>query len=516
VARSRPLPGRSAPGPAPVHTPTESGAQLRGSTVLLGGRLVSVLIGFGTQVLLVRSLAKDDYGLFALGLAVVAAVRIAVSAGHNRTISRFFSIYRERADAPRLLGTLVMEAGLIVGLGTVALAAALGTWLVRGAQPEGLTALLAFFIVLAPLEALEELLESLFASFGRVRAILLRQHLVSPVLRLTVVATLALTGAGVTLVAVGYLLSTAVGVLIYALLLRGLLRTDPVLAGARGPLVYPAREVFGYSLPMLSTELVYLSTGSLNAVLLGALRGPAQVAGLRAVLPFADVNLLVRRQFHRLFLPLASVLHERRATDGLREAYWRSASWVAVLTFPLYALTGPLAEPLTSLLLGPRYASSATYLAVLATAFYVNAALGFNAEVLQAVARLRYLVVVNLLTAAVALGGSLAAARPFGALGVVGATAAAVLLQNLLNQLGLRGVLGAALPPAPYRRVYLVVVAAGGALTLLQQLVHPPLAASVPLVGVLSLAVAAASRRALQPAESFPGLRRVPGVRHLL
>lgn len=494
-------------GPDPS---AEAGTQLRGSTVLLGGRLFSVLIGFATQVLLVRTLTKNDYGLFALGLAVVAAVRIAVSLGHNRTISRFFSMYRERRDGARLLGTLVMEARLILGLGAAALAVAVTAWTVQGAAAGGLTALLAFFVLLAPLEALEELLESVFASFGRVREILLRQHLVSPLLRLAVVVGLAVSGAGVTWVAIGYLLSTVTGVLLYALLLRRLLRTEPVLTGAARPLVHPVREVFGYSLPMLSTELVYLSVGSLNAVLLGALRGPVEVAGLRAVLPFADVNLLVRRQFHRLFLPLAAVLHERRATADLREAYWRSASWVAVLSFPLYALTGPLAEPLTSLLLGPRYAPSAVYLAVLASAFYLNAALGFNAEVLQAVSRLRYLLAVNLATASVALGGSWAAARPYGALGVVTATAAAVVLQNLLNQVGLRRVLGSALPPAPYRRVYGAALAAVGAVFAVQELANPPLTASLPLVALLTLGVAAASRRALRPVEVFPGLRRIP------
>lgn len=498
------------------HEGSETATGLRGSTVLLAGRLVSVLIGFGTQVLLVRSLSKDDYGLFALGLAVVAAVRIAVSLGHNRTIARFFSIYRERADAARLVGTLVMEAAMIGLLGTAALAGAVGTWLLLGTDTGGLAALLAFFVLLAPLEAFEELLENLFASFGRVRAILLRQHLLSPVLRLSVVASLALSGAGVTFVAVGYLLSTAAGVALYALLLRGLVRSEPVLHTRGRPLVFPAREVFGYSVPMLSTELVYLSIGSLNAVLLGALRGATAVAALRAVQPFADVNLLVRRQFHRLFLPLAAVLHERRDLAALRDAYWRSATWVAVLSFPLYALTGPLAGPLTSLLLGPRYASSALYLTILASAFYLNAALGFNAEVLQAVARLRYLVLVNLSAAAVALGGSLATARPFGALGVAGATAGAVVLQNVLNQAGLRAVLGGALPPRPYRQAYLAILAATAVLYGLQLAVHPPFAVALLLVGGLALAVAVASRDALQVAESFPAVRRLPVLGRLL
>ena len=484
--------------------------------MLLAGRLVSVLLGFAIQVVLLRTLAKDDYGLFALGLAVVAAVRIAVSLGHNRTISRFFSIYREQADGARLLGTLVMEAALIGVLGAVALCVALATWQLLGTPTEGLAALLAFFVLLAPLEALEELLENLFASFGKVRAILLRQHVLSPVLRLSVVAVLAFADAGVMFVAAGYLLSTAAGVALYALLLRGLLRTEAVLSAPRKRLVLPVREVFGYSVPLLSTELVYLSIGSLNTVLLGALRGATEVAALRAVLPFADVNLLVRRQFSRLFLPLAAVLHVRGDVAGLREAYWRNASWVAVLSFPLYALTGPLGQPLTTLLAGPQYASSAPYLTILASAFYVNAALGFNAEVLQAVSRLRHLVVVNLTAAAVALGGSLALAGPFGALGVACATAAAVVVQNVLNQVGVGRVLGGALPPPAYRRSYVAVVLASAVLFAVQAAAHPPLALSVPLAGVLAFGVLVAARDAVRLSDSFPSVQRIPVLGRLL
>lgn len=508
------------PGPvAGVQRPTseqESSAGLRGSTVLLGGRLFSVLVGIATQIVLVRNLPTAEFGLFALGLAVVAAVRIVVSLGHNRTISRFFSLYRERQDAGRLVGTLVMEAALISVLGLVAAAAAVVTWWLGGREGGGLVGLLAFFLLLAPLEALEELLENLFAAYGRVGVIVVRQHLVAPLLRLGVVVGLALSGAGVVFVALGYLLATAVGLALYAVVLRTLLREDEVLRQRAGPRSYPAREVFGYSLPLLSTELVYLSTSSLNAVLLGASRGPASVGALRAVQPFVDANLLVRRQFHRLFLPLASVLHDRGEAAGLREAYWRSAAWVAVLSFPLFLVTGPLATQLVSFLLGERYAGSAPYLLLLATASYVNAALGFNAEVLQAVARLRYLVCVNVTTAAVALGGAALTAIPFGALGVAVTTAAALVVQNVLNQAGLRGVLGSGLPPRPYRRVYVAVVAGAAAAFGLEAALAPSLPVGVLGAAVLSLLVLTASRRALDVTSAFPALGRIPVLGRLL
>lgn len=508
-----PDPTSPSPGVAAAASGSAAAEGMRASSVLLAGRLVSVLIGFTTQVLLVRTLAKDDYGLFALGIAVAGGVRIVVSLGHNRSIARFFSLYRERRDTPRLLGTLVMETLLITGLGSLAVATAF--LVAAGADGSRAAGIVALLVVMAPLEALEELLENLFASFGRVRAIVLRQHIVSPLMRLAVVGGLVLSGAGVRFVVVGYVCTAATGVVLYAVLLRRLLRTDDLLSRRDGRRNMPIADVFRFSVPMLTTELVYLTLGTLNVVLLGALRGTVPVATLRAILPFAELNLLVRRQFHRLFLPLAAVLHERGGGPDLADAYWRGAAWLAVLTFPLYAVTGPLAAPVTTTLLGEEYASSAACLAVLATGFYVNAAAGFNAEVLQAAARLRYLVGVNAVTAAVALGGAVLGAQVAGAVGVAAANAVALVVQNGLNQVGLRSVLGSAWPRGAYRRVYAAAALGVLALYAAQLLLEPPLPAGIALAALISLAVVTFSAPALRFAESFPRLRRLPGLTRL-
>ena len=49
------------------------GRQLRGSSLLLAGRMLSKFVNFGIQVAIVRLLTKDDYGAFAYGLALALA-----------------------------------------------------------------------------------------------------------------------------------------------------------------------------------------------------------------------------------------------------------------------------------------------------------------------------------------------------------------------------------------------------------------------------------------------------------
>jgi O-antigen/teichoic acid export membrane protein len=496
----------------------ETMTQLRGSSLLLAGRLVAVFVGFVTQVLLVRYLTKSDYGAFTYGLAVVVTARIVVSLGHNRTITRFLAVYRERADHARLLGTLLMECLLIVGLGAVLAGAVfvsrnlLAGALIDDAQT---VAVLSVLVLLAPLEALDELFEGTFAVYDRARTIFLRQHVLAPLLRLSVVAALIAGDASVMFLAAGYVAATVVGVALYVVLLHRLLLGNGVLGHDRPAPRMPAREVFGYSFPLLTSELVYVCVNTVSVMLLGFFRGPVPVAALRAVLPLAELNLLVRRQFLRLFLPLASRLHARGDTAALRTAYARTTSWLAVLTFPVAAVTVPLAEPVTVAVFGERYAGSAPYLALLAAGFYVNAALGFNAEVLQAAARLRRLVAANVTTAAVNVALVLLLVPSHGALGVAVANAVALVVQNVVNQTALRTSLGAAFP-TPLPRVYVVLTAALFALAAVQLTADPPLGVGLALVAVVSLAVVFATRRALGLADVFPRLRRVPLLRHLV
>ncbi|MFN8476214.1 MAG: hypothetical protein U0074_00090 [Kouleothrix sp.] len=68
----------------------------------------------------------------------------------------------------------------------------------------------------------------------------------------------------------------------------------------------------------------------------------------------------------------------------------QTAVWTSVLSFPIFALTFSMANPLTVILYGQKYASSAVLLALLSFGYYFNAALGFNGLTLKVYGRLRH------------------------------------------------------------------------------------------------------------------------------
>src|SRR5687767_6998795 len=93
--------------------------QIRGSSLMLVGRAISMGLNFLIQVLIVRYFAnaKGDYGAFAYALSIVALVQSVSTFGLDRAVTRFLPIYHEREEYNKLFGTLVMVVGTILSLG---------------------------------------------------------------------------------------------------------------------------------------------------------------------------------------------------------------------------------------------------------------------------------------------------------------------------------------------------------------------------------------------------------------
>jgi O-antigen/teichoic acid export membrane protein len=499
---------------------TEATGHIRGSTVLLSGRMISLGLNLITQVLIVRALSKADYGAFAYALAFVSAARTIVSLGHHQALTRFFALYEEERRYDKLFGTFVMETatvlvtGVVLFLSVLGLKDALTGTLVD--DPDAM-ALLAILVLLAPLESLDRMFEGAFAVFASPRAIFVRRYLFTPGLRLAVVAAALLGDTSVEFVAAGYVVTGAVGVAVYTFLLVGVLRKRGVLEHfSPRKITMPFREVFTFALPLLSTELVAISMTTVSVALLGYFKDTEAVALYRAIYPAARLNSLVYFTFALLFVPLLTRLYARGDREGVRATYWQTAAWLAVFTFPIFALTGPLAEPTTVTLFGERYEDSAPLLAILACGYYFSAALGFNAITLQTYGRLGYVLGVNFVTAVLNVVLSLVLIPEIGATGVAVANAAALVCQNLLFQVGLGRGIGVPLFEWRYARLYAVIVVVAGALTAVQLALEPPTVVAVLFAIVASLVVLFANRGLLDLDATFPELQRVPFLARLV
>jgi O-antigen/teichoic acid export membrane protein len=492
---------------------------VRGSSLLAFGRILTLLITTATQIVVVRALTQAEFGAFAYALALAAAGRILLSLGQGKLLSRFMARYEERGEYDRMFGSMVLAIGTILVTSTIAVAALFlfADPLIGSSLEDPATMKVVFILVfLGPIEALDQVFVSMFAVFSKPKTIFFRKYLMTPGLRLVVVLALALTGASVAFLAIGYLAAGVVGIAVYVMVFVRVLRERGLLRHLRARrIVLPFREVFSFSTPMITGELLQLSLVVGGVVILAAHHSAEEVAIYRAVFNPARLNTALLAAFLPLFLPLAARLFERRDTAGLRHAYWHTGAFVAVLTFPVFALTGPLATELSVLLFGEAYRDSGIVLAILAVGYYFSTALGFNAYTLQVCGRIRFLVGVNVVAAAVNIGTSLLLVERYGAVAIAIATLATLVVQNLLNQWALRSAIGTAFIDRSCLWAYLVIALGAAALWTFQALVEPGLAIGLVAAALASLAVLVVSRNALELRDTFPELARVPLVRWL-
>ena len=494
--------------------------QIRGSSLLLAGRLLAVAMNFAILVLIVRYLSKADYGAFAYALSIAALGANLATFGLDRSITRFVPIYEEQGRYDKMLGTIVMVTGTILSLSLTAILLVYGLQGFLGGsliRDERAISLLLILILLAPIQALDGLLTGMFAVISKPRAIFFRKYVLGPALRLAVVLLLILGNSGVSFLATGYVITGALSVAIYIVILFRLLREEGLLQRfSFGTMRMPAREVFAFTLPLLSSDFMYMAMNTSDVVLLGHFQGSAEVASFRAIWPAAHLNQLVMTSFALLFTPMAARLFARNDRAGINDLYWKTALWIAVLSFPIFALTFSLAEPFTVTAFGARYEDSATYLMLLSFGYYFNAALGFNGLTLKVFGKLRYIVSINALAAVVNVAVNLALIPRYGALGAAIGTTATLVAHNILKQAGLRLGTGISLFQRGDAVVYVGIAVGALFLLAVQLTVSPPFYVGFVLAAFVSLLVLGLSRKSLRTGETFPELMRFRLARLLL
>lgn len=505
----------------PAHVPrgkASSKSQMRGSALLLIGRLLGMGLGLVIQLLLVRVLTKDDYGAFAWALSIVTLVQSIIPLGLDRIDSRFLAKYDEEGDDRKVVGVLVTETLVVVGLGAVVF---LGVLLWHGRLSPGIAPnetaanLLVLMVLLAPLAAIDAMVMNTFATFARARAVFVRRYLLEPGLRLTAILVVFLMGAGVYGLTVGYVLASLLGVSIYVVMVVRLLSRLGFFAQLHGRITLPARAMLREGFPLMTSSLVYVVVMAVPTFVLGAVGTAADVASLRAVMPIAQLSMAASGAFWVLFPPMITRLWDRGDMRGVRLTYWRTALWVALVSYPALVISVSFAEPTTVTLLGSQYADSAPLLAILGFGFWFQSATGFSAIMMATAGRLRFVFFANLSILVIGTALSFVLIPPYGAWGAAVGMTLSLVLGNILRQLGLSG-----LPSGVVERWMagpFAAMAVGVAVTMLLQLwIGAGFLLALVLTGVASLAVLVVTLPYLDVAHTFPELLKIPVAGPLL
>jgi O-antigen/teichoic acid export membrane protein len=277
----------------------------------------------------------------------------------------------------------------------------------------------------------------------------------------------------------------------------------------------PAREIFAFTIPLMTLDLMSVLMQSLDTLLLGHFHDMRQVAIFRVALPAAAMNLIIMRSFALLYTPAAARLFAKEDYGGINDLYRRTAVWMAVLSFPIFAMTFSMAQPLTRLLYGVRYEESGVVLSLLSLGYYFNAALGFNGLTVQVLGKLRYNVIINLVAAVTSVIVNLLLVPRYGAIGAAIGTSGTMIFHNILKQAGLKLASGISLFDKKCFSFYPTVAIGTAGLLVIRFFCSDNIYVLLFLTGLVCLSVFAVNKKNLKIAETFPELVKVPLLRSI-
>jgi O-antigen/teichoic acid export membrane protein len=218
-----------------------------------------------------------------------------------------------------------------------------------------------------------------------------------------------------------------------------------------------------------------------------------------------------------LYIPSASRLFAKGDTNGLNHLFWETSVWMSVLAFPILLTTACFARPLTIFLYGARYAPSAPILAILSMAYFFSSIFSLNSVTLKVLGKIKLMVILNIVTPIIIVIFNLLLIPRYGAFGAAVATAAGLITQNLLRQLGLWfGSGGISFFERRYASFFLVLGSSALGVYLIQLFTPNNIYVALMLALVASVFVLWLVRKHLRIADTFPEIIHLPFVGRLL
>ncbi len=312
--------------------------------------VVGRLGNFLTGIIVIRHIAHEEYGVFAVGLVVLTVLLSMNELGVSVAVVQHRGRVQEIAPTVMSLSILSSAALSVAGFfAAPAAAAAMGS-------PEA-AGLIRLLLVGVALDGIASVPNALLTRLFRQRTRLLID-LAAFLIGTPVTIGLALTGHGAWSLGWGAVVGNAVAAVLA-------LALSPVRVWPGwDPSVVPGLLRFG--LPLAGASLLSLSILNVDFVVVGHVLGPEEL-GLYLLAfnlcswPITVVTSAIRRVAIALFARLAE-----HADDGGRQAFGRVFALVLALAAPMCLLLAGYGTPLVTALYGERWAPAAVVLAPLA------------------------------------------------------------------------------------------------------------------------------------------------------
>jgi O-antigen/teichoic acid export membrane protein len=427
-------------GGGPTHDETGPRRELRsaarGGVAFTIGSFVALIFQVGYLKLLTHTLDQSDIGAFVEALAIFTICNNAAELGADTGLMRFAPIFHRRRpqDLRRLL---------VVALGPALAASTLAAILLLVYAPQlvhifvhhahkGASTALRILACLLPAVTLTTVISAGLRAWTTRVVVVINSFLV-PIARPVVFAAFLVVTVTLKLTTIAYVIPSAAGFVVAAVVLGTKLRSTPADPGepveSSGGI---AREFWRFSLPRAFGAIVQVLPVSLGVLLVGAFLSARQAAAFSFATRYVLYAVFALQAIVASVMPQLSRLMDARDYLSVKIVYRSSTWWTIAASWPPLLVLAIFA-PLFLSLFGHGYVIASSALTIIALAMLANTGTGASGPLLQMAGRSGVSLVVQTMSLAINVGMDVWLIPRIGLVGGAYALLASVVFNTVLT-----------------------------------------------------------------------------------
>jgi O-antigen/teichoic acid export membrane protein len=305
----------------------------RNGGIAIVSSLLSNVIRFLTQVLLVRLLGSEKYGLYTIGFSIFTIGSQISQVGLSEGIVKFGSVASKEKDQPRLNGLMRMSILLTV---TVSILIAVAIFI---ASPHiakyifhkaELEPVLRFFAVSMPFFVFSAAVAALFRATQRIFYYSVFQFILDPLIYLFIVSIFCVIGLTLAHVLEAFVLAWFLVAVFGAIVVAKVYQ----VFSPKSKAIYEPKKIFRFTIPVYISKFLPLIMNHFDKVILGNMVLASDVGIYSAGGKIAAQVVIFMQAFNLIFSPIiAEYFHDNKIKE-LNQLFKTVTRWTIILTIP--------------------------------------------------------------------------------------------------------------------------------------------------------------------------------------
>lgn len=416
---------------------------VKGSALVLFGMVTSMLLWFVAKILVVRSITKEDFGIYSIAVAVAGILSVIGSLGVQEGIARFIPIYigENREKDAESMSSAAVKVGLASGAFFFGALFLLSGIIARDVfyKPE-IEASIRVIAIFVPCSVMANVMGGIFRGHNIMTPRVFIFDIGQPFFFLLLV--FIFSSLSLPFISIVYAYSAAMAIVCVTAVIYFLKRLNlnpfSIKAGKFGS------ELLKFSAPLLAATVLGIVLSWCDTIMLGRYTSASEVGIYNIAMSLAKLLIFPLGAMEFAYMPIAGELYVKKQLVELNKTYQTLTKWNFSATLPIFFVLFFFPETTITFLFGSRFIDASTTLRILSVCFLFHAFLGANVVLMIIMGRSKDLMLVSIFGTSVdiMLNYILIKIYGYGAVGASVATLISYLSLNIIISLILYGANG--------------------------------------------------------------------------